>query len=194
MIPEVILTALLLGWALNGKFNRLTNVKIVYAWMIFVPLGVCAIGAPLNYRHVIPSESPVFVAMWIVNLTCWTVFVYANRRIPGAKLMMAGLIANLLPIIANGTRMPVSYAAVMALTDKAQMAANLHAYPFVKSMFIDGGTRLWFLCDLFAVKRPYFPQVFSVGDIVTSIGGLTAIIAIMRTPLPGERKPTAEEA
>ncbi|OFX13590.1 MAG: hypothetical protein A2Z18_07320 [Armatimonadetes bacterium RBG_16_58_9] len=64
----------------------------------------------------------------------------------------------------------------------------------VRHAFIDAGTRFAFLCDTIAARRPFvfFQSVYSAGDLLLSLGGLIAIVAIMRTRLPTERHAPAE--
>lgn len=197
MVPEMMLIALLLGCLLGGRLSRLADVKIKCGWLIFAPVGISIVGAALNYGHVIPGESLVFVAMWVVNLGILAVFAYLNKQIPGALIVMAGLIINILPMVANGSRMPVPYDAMVAISSKAQVAERLHAYPFMKTMLMHSWTRLKPLCDIFVVKPPFvlLSRVYSIGDIISSIGIFIAIIAIMRTPVASENtKSAAEEA
>lgn len=195
MIPEVILTALFLGWALKGRFGRLADVKIKYGWMIFVPLGLTIASRAVNYSHAVPSSSLLFSFVHVTELGTWVVFTIANWSIPGAKFVLAGLVINLVAVIANGGMMPVSYESLVAITGPERLKHWLTVFPFVKDTLIRSGTRLAYLCDVIPARWPFalLPSVYSVGDIITSIGGFVAIVAIMRTPLPAERRPAARK-
>jgi hypothetical protein len=189
MILEAILTALLLGWALKGRFSRLADARINYAWMIFVPLGLAIAAILLNRSHAVPFSSPIFGAVHILGLVTWIVFAAANTSIPGAKLILAGLVVNLIAVAANGGTMPVSYGGVVIAYGKQGAEHWMAVFPQVKDMLIDHTTRLWLLCDVVPVPRPFaMGFVYSVGDIITSVGGFIAIVALMRSPSRSERK------
>ena len=190
VIPEVILTALFLGWALKGRFGRLADVRIKYWWMIFVPLGLMIASLAVNYSHAVPFSSPLFSIVRVAELATVAVFTIANWSIPGAKLVLAGLVVNLVVVIANGGMMPVDYDCLVAITGRERLKDWIAVFPFVNDMLIRSGTRLAFLCDVIPARWPFVlvPSVYSIGDVITSIGGFIAIIAIMRTPLPAEHR------
>lgn len=188
MIPEIILTALFLGWVLRGRFGRLADVKLQFIWMIYVPLGLYFAAFVANYADVFSPQSFVFGMVHVIGLAALMVVAVANRHVPGAKLMFVGLAANTVAIVANGGFMPASKEAIVTAFGAAELDKIL-AQSMFRHAFIDAGTRLRWLCDVVAAPRPFVlvPSVYSVGDILTSVGGLIAIVAIMRTPLPGER-------
>lgn len=189
MILEAILTALLLGWALKGSVSRLADARLHYTWMIFVPLGLAAASTLLNSYHAVPFSSPIFGAVHILGLVTWIVFTVANIAIPGAELILAGLVVNLIAVAANGGTMPVSYDGLVIAYGKEGVKHWLAVFPQVKEMLIDHTTRLWLLCDVVPIPRPFsMGFVYSIGDIITSIGGVIAIVTLMRTPSRSERK------
>ena len=194
MIPEAILTALFIGWLLRGKFSRLADVRIKYVWMLFVPLGLYLASLGANYARAFPPSSWVFALVHVVGLAALLALSLANRRIPGVKLMFAGLAVNAVAILSNGGFMPTSGKAIVAVWGK-EVVEKAMVQPMVRHILIDAGTNLAFLCDTIAAPRPFvfFQSVYSIGDIVLSLGGLIAIVAIMRTPLATEQ-PVAEGA
>lgn len=190
MIPELIVTALLVGWLLRGRFARLAEVRIRYGWMIFVPLGMYLAAHAVNYSHVFPRDSWVFGAAHMVGLMAVMVVTFANRAIPGVKLMFAGVLANAVAIVSNGGLMPVWKPAARAIWGEA-LFNKILSDPHVRHAFTDNlWARLNFLGDVIAARRPFFlcESVYSIGDVILSLGGLIAIVAIMRTPLPLERR------
>jgi hypothetical protein len=189
MVLEAILTALLLGWALKGRFGRLADAHINYAWMIFVPLGLAIASGMLNHSHAVPYSSPLFGAVRILGLVTWIVFAAANMSIPGAKLILAGLVVNLIAVAANGGTMPVSYDSVIVTYGEKGARHWMAVFPQVKDMLISNATRLRFLCDVVPLPRPFsMGCVYSVGDIITSVGGFIAIVALMRAPSRSESR------
>ena len=188
MIPEAILTALFIGWLLRGKFSRLADVRINYVWMLFVPLGLYIASLGANYARAFPSNSWVFALVHVVGLAALLVLTLANRGIPGVKLMFAGLAANAVAILSNGGFMPTSGKAIVAVWGR-EVLDKVIFQSMVRHVLIDAGTNFTFLCDTIAAPRPFvfFQSVYSVGDLVLSLGDLIAIVAIMRTPLVTEK-------
>lgn len=163
--------------------------------MVFIPLGLMVATRALNYTHVIPFSSPFHGIVRVIELLLLCVFVGANIRVPGAKLVLAGLIMNAVVVAVNGGSMPVSYDCLVVAWGKRGVAEGIATFPFVKQMLINAGTRLWFLCDVIPAPKGFvlFPGVYSVGDLISSAGAMIAIISLMRTPLPSEARAALEE-
>ena len=193
MIPELILAALLLGRLARGKFGRLADVRIKYVWLIFIPLALYLAAYAVNYSRVISKSSWVFGLAHAVALAALLTLTLANRRIPGVKLMFGGLAANAVAIVANGGLMPTSARAAAAIWGK-EIIEKTMAQTLVRHEFFDANTNLRFLCDIIAAKRPFvFVQsVYSIGDVLLSLGCFIAIIAVMRTPLASEGRAKKE--
>jgi len=184
LIPELILFALLLGWITGGKFSRLADAKIRFGWMIFLPLAL----------YLICWLPPFLKLTWFARTTnvieraaLITVGI-ANWRLPGVKLMVVGLILNAIAIVANGGLMPADPQALAAAFGDEYLRHAMTA-THVRSAIMDTSTELGFLCDIIAAKRPFvaIPAVYSIGDLVMSVGIFIAIISIMRTPQPRDR-------
>jgi hypothetical protein len=194
LILELILLALLAGWIFGGKFWRLAEAKIRYAWLIFVPLTLC--GASWAAVKVAPIEDLgwLFGFCAIAEKVALIVLAALNVRVAGTKLIILGLLLNLIAVSANHGMMPADPDALDAVYGKGYAAVAKTA-PHVRSAVMDASTELGFLCDVIAGKRPFFliKAVFSVGDLVMGVGIFIAIIALMRTPLPEERKRVSVE-
>ncbi|MHB9037118.1 MAG: DUF5317 family protein [Armatimonadota bacterium] len=188
MIPELILIALLVGWISGGKFDRLGDARIRLWWLILVPVTVYIAEWTL---HTVPSLgdlSRLAGPFQLIEKFALFAFVLANIRLPGAKLILVGMILNLLALSTNGGVMPASAAAVAEVFGKG-------AVPPSRSAIMNASCELGFLCDIIAARRPFVlvPAVYSIGDLVMSIGIFVAIIGLMRAPEP--KKPIqAEEA
>jgi len=190
LIPELILFALLIGWISGGKFWRLADAKIRHVWLIFVPLGLYLVSwaPPL-------VKLPWFLgACAIIGKGALIAVAVFNLRLPGVKLILAGLLVNVVALSVNGGMMPASAEALTAVFGQGYVDQARHAV-HVRSAIMDASTELGFLCDIVAAKRPFVlvPAVYSIGDLVMSVGIFIAIIGIMRTPLPSEKKPAAGE-
>lgn len=181
MVLEIVLMTLVLGWLLRGKFGRLADVNISYYWMIFVPVGLYVGSLIAGAAHFVPHNSWVFGMAHLVGFIAFVVVAIANRHIPGVYLMCAGLALNVIAIVANGGVMPGSREAIISIGAGESLK---HVGTAMRHSLIGSDTHLSFLCDIIAFKRPFviWPSVYSIGDIITSLGGLIAIVAIMRSP------------
>ncbi|MDH7602950.1 MAG: DUF5317 family protein [Armatimonadota bacterium] len=183
MIPELILIALLVGWISGGKFWRLAEAKIRHVWLIFVPLGLYLISwvPPLVKSHLFLGVSAIVEKLALVAVALF------NLRLRGVKLILFGLVLNTVALSVNGGMMPASESA-LATAFGPDYVEHARRAVHVRSAIMDTTTELGFLCDIIAAKRPFVlvPAVYSVGDLVMSVGIFICIIAIMRTPLPSE--------
>lgn len=191
MVPELLVAALLYGLLTKGRYERLLDARVKFVWLIFIPLGLMVLTRVLNYNHIIPFSSPFYCVTRILELVLLCLFSLANTRIPGSKLFLVGLVLNIIVIAANGM-MPVSYGALVTVWGKHGLAEGLSTFPFVKQMLIHSTTRLVWLCDVIPLRRPFVfsAGVYSVGDLVSTLGAMIAIVALMRTPSHSEVKQT----
>lgn len=195
MVPELIIAALLVGLLLRGKIDRLADANIKGVWLIFVVLVVYVGMRKLAQYHLFGylsmPRSMVKVGMFVVL----SALAVANIRIAGAKLMLVGLVANLAAVASNGGMMPVSRRGIEIIAGK-HFSELMATYPHVQNMVIGPDTKLAFLCDIFPFHWPYvvLTQLYSVGDLLTTIGCFIAIVVLMCKPGPSEAKPVLEEA
>lgn len=182
-----MLFALLVGWIAGGKFWRLGDARIRFGWLIFLPILLYLVSwlPPLLRTHWFAGASNVVERLALITLGV------ANWRVPGVKLIVLGLLLNFAAIVANGGLMPVDPNAVAFVFGNEHLKEAM-ASPHVRSAIMDTSTELGFLCDIIAARRPFVavPAVYSIGDLVMSTGIFIAIIGIMRTPLPSEKRAT----
>lgn len=163
----------------RGSIMRLADLRINRVWLVFVPAVLLV--ASMFGRAVFPREVWVPVTGWlhvVANLAFLALF-WSNLRLPGMKWFFAGWAINILPILANAGKMPVSaWAARMANTPDVQTTMR-HA-------LMSSQTRFNFLGDFIPATRPPMicPAVLSPGDILMAIG---IFILIQITMCP--RKP-----
>lgn len=194
MVLELTLLALLAGWAFGGKFCRLADARIKYVWLIFVPFAL-QLGSWAIVKQAPKADLVwLFGPMAIAEKAALIAVAVANWKLPGVKLILAGILLNTVALCANHGMMPADPHAISAAFGSDYLEATRLA-PHTRSAIMDTSTELGFLCDIVAAKRPFVivPAVYSVGDLVMSSGIFIAIIALMRTPLPGERKRVSVE-
>lgn len=194
MIPELIIVALLLGWALGGKPGRLADAPIKWIWLLAVPVALYLAALFISRTPSVAVKLSWFYgASHIAAKAVLLVFVYANRRIPGAKIVLFGMVLNFIAITANGGLMPAKPSALVAAYGQEYLEqTQKEAHP--QSSVGVGNYKVKILCDFIPFVRPYvlLEGVYSIGDLFISFGIVIAIISIMRTPLPKEKLATQE--
>ena len=175
---DVAVLGLVVGLLVGGRFANLGNTTIRHRWLAFVAVGLQVLAFP---SEVLPWSTPTPVAkvLWLVSYTLLIALLVANRSLAGAPIIGAGLLCNLVAILANGGLMPVR---------RSALAAAGRSYHVHNNSIELGHPQLAFLIDRWAAPH-WLPlaNVYSVGDLVIGLGTLVAIVAAMR------REPAAPE-
>lgn len=190
MIIEIIVLGLLLGWVLGGKITQLADAKIQHVWLIFVAVALYWIAFAAMY---------VKAPMWVHGIIStgmpltYVVLATINHRIPGVKFILIGLVANTIAISANSGMMPGSKTAIAAVYGQ-EFLKKAMSHQHVRHCFIDASTRFSFLCDIIPAHRPFvlFRSVYSIGDVIMSLGLMIAIITLMKACSPKDKTASNE--
>lgn len=159
---------------------RLGDLKVERLWLVFVPVGLIILS--MISRKVAPASVWVPVTGWLHVLASavFLLFFWSNRKLPGMKWFLAGWAANIVPIVANAGKMPVSvWAAKVARAPEVEMA--------MRHLTMSSKTHFNWLADFIPVTRPPLiaPAVLSPGDVLMAVG-IFLLIQITMCP----RKPT----
>ena len=117
------------------------------------------------------SSAPPLAGSLVLAFVCYGLLFYGlwpNLRLPGMRAVALGSLSNLVVILANQGRMPVSVAN-LGPVDRARELARLSVS--INHQVLVPGTRLPFLADLYkwTFLQPK-PLMFSVGDVLISLG------------------------
>jgi hypothetical protein len=164
LVAVVILSVVVVRPA-GGSLTALSRVRLRYAPAIFGALAV-----QIVIISVVPGGSPgLHRALYIGSYALAAVFVVANHRLVGMRILALGASLNLVAILANNGVMPASRSALRTAgrltssTDFLNSAAVQHP-------------RLLFLGDILAVPRAVpLANVYSIGDVCIAIGVALAI-------------------
>jgi hypothetical protein len=175
-----LVVGLLAGWLLGGSLASLGTLRIRWAPLAVVGLlsQVILFLGPVAER-IGGLGMPIYVASTALVLAV----VLRNVRMPGLILVAVGALSNLLAIVANGGFMPASAAAMAALGKAVNSGYSNSA--------VLESPALAPLTDIFALP-PFVPfaNVFSIGDVMISIGVAVAIASGMRGGARGNLPPT----
>jgi len=177
---DVALVALVLGRLLGGRLSALADLRIRGTALAFAAIGLQLVAFPVD---LLPWSTPSSVAsvLWLVSYVLLVAMLLVNRRLPGTPLIAAGLVSNVVAIVANGGLMPVRAAAMRAAGTDYEV--HLNSIRLAKP-------QLAALVDRWAAPG-WVPlaNVYSVGDVLIGLGLVVAIVAAMRAPILS-RRPT----
>jgi Family of unknown function (DUF5317) len=116
------------------------------------------------------------------------VAILADRATPGIPVVAAGAACNLVAIVTNGGYMPAAPGALAAVGQGVPTAYS--------NSSVVADPALWFLTDRFAMPAGMpFANVFSIGDLIITLGIVLTIVLAMRRPLTvGTAGPTGPVA
>ncbi|HEY0520494.1 MAG TPA: DUF5317 family protein [Ilumatobacteraceae bacterium] len=159
MIIVVACVAAILTVPLTGRsLAPLAKLELRRVWIVWLSIVV-------QFVITVVPGVPNWVGqpLHLLTFVLSALFLFANRRLPGALLVGVGAASNLAAIAANGGTMPASpwawrTAGFPVLTDHFENSNVVH------------GARLSWLGDVFAVPNGWpFANVFSVGDVVVVV-------------------------
>ena len=169
-----LLLGLLIGVATGGKLGNLAGLRFRWPWFVLAVLVIreAVLLRPLNR---VEGIQYVFAAA-LAALVAWTAFHV--KRLPGVWVVTTGAAMNLIVILANGARMPVSSALAGGLVQQ------VHSGQYV---VMGPDTNLSWLGDWIGFPWP-FGGAYSPGDLVIAVGiGLVVLLAMVHQPAAGTK-------
>jgi len=181
--------ALLLSLVLGGDLRRLGDVQIRLSPLILLSLLLQIVIFTRWWQSTVPYRA-VTSGLYIVSLLLLLTAGWANRRLSGLSILLLGLASNALVIFANGGTMPASLWA-MRTAGIVDSQATFEAMRSANSSIAGSGTPLWFLGDILAIPSRFpLANVYSVGDVLITVGGIWFVVAHTRP----ERAPQPSQA
>lgn len=192
MVPEVILAAMVLALLMGGRIDRLADAPIKRGWLLAVPVVTYAGSWLVRLQTDLPASSWVFGILHLASIGALLLLCVTNIRIPGAALIAVGLVLNAIAIATNGGFMPASPDAVAQVFGQDYLNEALNA-PHVRSSFVDSSTNFGWLCDVIpkTIGLKFSRGVYSVGDMVMTLGIFISIIALSRVPKEARQRASA---
>jgi len=172
---DVVVVALLAGKLFGGSLGTLAETPIKGMRLAFAAIALQVVAFPSD---VLPWGMPSSAArvLWLVSYALLIAMLLRNARLVGMPFVAAGLLSNLVAILANGGLMPVRASALAAAHRSYSMHNN--SVELVRP-------HLAALVDRWAVPHGIpLGNVYSVGDVLIAIGVFVAIVAAMRAHRP----------
>lgn len=154
-----------IGFRLARSLSGIGGLRIRWVGLAFMGLLMqLALAVPLVRGAAGEAAPTIYVVSSVAVLAC----VVRNLRIPGLAVVALGGAANLLAILANGGRMPVS-------PEAARAAGHLPADGYTNTLEMTNPV-LQPLTDILVVPAGLpLANVYSVGDVLIALGMLITI-------------------
>jgi hypothetical protein len=167
---------LLAGLLTGGSTQNLVARRLRWPLVVIAAFAVkeLLIHTPLGTTN----AAPAIFTVSLVILIAWTLWHW--HELPGIGLVALGMTINLVVVALNGGHMPVVAAAAHLGPPQLQQTGVWAQYSL-----IGPGTRLPWLSDLILFPDPLgrlFPQAYSPGDIVATVG-LTLVLFLATRPV-----------
>jgi MFS family permease len=177
-----ITVGLIAGFLLGGRLSDLVANTRRLRWLGLLAIGaIVRFGTEIALNAGVPGVSalrlPLFgLAFGLLLAGCW-----ANRRVSGFGLALAGTAANLIPVMLNGGQMPIW---APALTAAGFSEADVHSafHTIIRdapgpAFLLKGGP----LGDVIPIPFPLVQNVASMGDLILAVGlAWFAFAAVLR--------------
>ncbi|MDP9401098.1 MAG: MFS transporter [Actinomycetota bacterium] len=145
----------------GGRLGRLADLELRHPWAVAAAVGVQVLALGAFDEH----GGELQGALHLASYGLATIFLWANRGLPGLWLIGLGGAANLAAISANGGVMPASAAALASAGLDADGGGG-----FANSAAV-AEADLAFLGDVFAIPAAWpLSNVFSIGDGMIGLG------------------------
>jgi hypothetical protein len=165
-----VLAAVAVGLALGGRLADLGRLELRAWWLFFAAIGLQLVAFPLPGFPWETGERAAS-ALWLLSCGLLVVAAALNARVPGVPIVAAGMLLNLVAILANGGTMPVTPAALEAAGESYTTSAN--------STAMADPNAPWLVDRWAAPDWVPFANVFSVGGLVIAVGTFWLVLAAM---------------
>lgn len=161
----------------GGRLSALASLRFRLPGLILLALGTQVLIISMMPGDRGEWREVAHIGTYVLALA----FLTANRRVPGAWLIVIGTLSNFAAIAANGGVMPVLPSALAAA------GLPVEAGAFGNSLAVEA-PRLAFLGDIFAVPSSWpLANVFSVGDLCIGLGAAITLHRICGSRLVPRR-------
>lgn len=173
MLVESMGSSVILGKLRGGKTKNLADIYIEKWWLITLAASIELTASLIRGKEIVSLWQYVDHYIWLIHLITYSLLIYVmicNRRLPGCKIIVIGIILNFIVIMLNGGRMPVDISGVDPIAYQEKIAILQSGRDLVHTV-LDETTTFGFLGDVIHLKKPYpLPKTLSIGDIFMMAG------------------------
>jgi hypothetical protein len=170
----VLGATVLAGLALGGRVGPLASIRLRAMPLLYGAIALQLVAFPPAWL-LFETGGALSRALWLCSYACLLTAGLLNLHLRGIELVLAGMAANLVAVLANGGVMPALPAAARA--------AGMQG-PATYNSVTQSEPRLGWLVDRWAAPEWVpFANVFSVGDVLLALGAVVLVLAAMHVPL-----------
>jgi hypothetical protein len=181
VVLTVAVVGVLAGLIAGGSVRNFDRIHVY--WWGAAALGLMLQAAPLDRWLDTDAITAAIVASYLVLIA----FVWVNRRLPAAPLLLVGLVLNAIVIGANGG-MPVSDSAIRSAGGSEGVLPS--AVDDGKHHLMTSSDVLTPLADVIGLPPP-IATVLSIGDLFLYAGIVAFTVIVMRGRFADNRRPPA---
>ncbi|MHB9004658.1 MAG: DUF5317 family protein, partial [Coriobacteriia bacterium] len=175
-----LVPGLILGLISGGRLRSLAQHQLRAEWLLVPLVVVVSILPALRFPA---SDWTLVLVAWVLPMVLCVAVAALNLRQPGFPIVLAGLVSNLLVVVANHA-MPVLARNASLISGSADIAVLLSSSwlhePAVSS------TYLLFLADVIPVPGPAgLRGMASLGDLLLVVGIIHFVFLALHSQPPG---------
>ena len=169
MFIEPAIISILLVILRKGSLKKLKDVNIKGWYILFISAGVqVLISLSVKYNILEDFVFKNFKYLIILSYLFMIITILLNIEKKYMKLFLIGILLNLIVIIANNGKMPVSINGFKGIRDETILPYREFD---IKHMGINKNTKFKYLADIILIPKPYpLPKIISIGDIFLMSG------------------------
>lgn len=185
-----MMTTILIAMLRGGRLRDLDKLSIRWLWL---PLLAFLVQAYMVFFPAERSEGLLTLRASVLagSYLCLLVMAWANRHLPGIRLIALGVLMNFVVMVVNGGYMPVTPEALVTaghqdLVHSMESGARVASS---KDVILEREeTTLWWLSDVFVIPRDWpLSGSFSLGDVMIAFGAFVLMQAVMLDGDLGEK-------
>lgn len=182
MFIEFIILSIVIGLIRGGKFSNLFKVNFKKMWLLIAALIIQYLLIVINFMDEVNYIDKLFRYMnklAIISYVLLLIGIIMNLRYKSLWVVLGGAILNFTVMAANNWKRPILLEGIglegFERFHRLLEQGNLPLYTTITH-----GTKLSVLGDIIIVPKPYpYPHIFSIGDLIISLGLFTLIQEIM---------------
>ena len=181
ILAAAVVLGLVVGLARHKShaFSRIASIPLRSAWLALLALALQLplLRAPAGPTQVLRTQQALLLVSYLLLL----LFVWRNRRLGAVLIVGAGVVCNLLVLLANQGFMPITPQTLVRINPASsveQWSEGTH-YGHSKDIILTReDTHVWPLSDVLAIPPPFpWPTAFSAGDLILAAGIVLLIAA-----------------
>jgi hypothetical protein len=174
----ILVVAILIALLRGGKIVYLADLNMKWRGLILVGFLIQILIFNNVWQNNAALKDKTALA-YIFSLCLLMIALAKNHAISGMIIITFGFFLNAIAISLNGGYMPASLGALIT----AGMSPLAPGETNNNSIGVGPATLVTFLGDIFAIPKGFiFPNVFSIGDLIISIGAVYLLQKTMVKP------------